>query len=99
MLLLERFAERDRITVYRVIEPEGGSATTAAAEPLHARYPDGARDAEALFIDAAGTMYVATKGRRGTIMLYRWPFGAPARPSRSSRSGNSSRSRKTTRTA
>lgn len=63
--------------MYRVIEPEGGSATTATAEPLHARYPDGARDSEALFIDAAGMMYVVTKGRRGPIMLYRWPFGAP----------------------
>ena len=66
-------AERDRITVYRVIEPSEGASETAQAEPLHARYPDGPRDAEALFVDASATLYVVTKGRRGSISLYRWP--------------------------
>lgn len=71
-------AERDRITVYRVVEPADGTSESAPAEPLHARYPDGPRDAEALFVDGSGTLYVVTKGRRGAISLYRWPM--PAAP-------------------
>jgi hypothetical protein len=67
---------RDRITVYRVVEPEPGAAETQPAEALHARYPDGPKDAEALFADAAGTLYVVTKGRRSAIALYRWPLSA-----------------------
>ena len=46
--------ERAHVTVYRVAEPEPGVSATAPAEALHARFPDGARDAEALFVDAAG---------------------------------------------
>lgn len=69
-------AERGRITVYRVVEPADGTGETAPAEPLHARYPDGPRDAEGLFVDGSGTLYVVTKGRRGAISLYRWPLSA-----------------------
>ena len=66
-------AERDRITVYRIPEPASGATTSEAARALHARYPDGPRDAEALFLDGDGTLHVVTKGRRGSITLYRWP--------------------------
>lgn len=69
-------AERDRVTVYRVIEPSDGVSETAPAEAFHARYPDGPRDAESLFIDGSGTFYVVTKGRRGAISLYRWPMAS-----------------------
>ena len=65
--------DRDRITVYRVVEPANGARETAPPESLHARYPDGAKDAEALFADASGTLYLVTKGRRAGISLYRWP--------------------------
>jgi hypothetical protein len=66
-------ADRRRITVYRVVEPAHGALETAPAEPLHARYPDGAKDAEALFAAPSGPLYVVTKGRRAGISLYRWP--------------------------
>ena len=69
-------ADRDRVTVYRVVEPGDGARRTAPAEALHARYPDGPRDAEALFIDGSGTLYLVTKGRRAAISLYRWPMAA-----------------------
>lgn len=65
-------AERERITVYRIREPAPG-ASEAGAEPLHARYPDGARDAEGLFALPSGELFVVTKGRRGPIDLYRYP--------------------------
>lgn len=66
-------AERDRITVYRIPEPAPGATESAAAEPLHARFPDGPRDAEGLFVDGAGDVFVVSKGRRGAIALYRYP--------------------------
>lgn len=69
--------ERERITIYRVPEPAPEATESLPAEALHARYPDGPRDAEALFGAASGDLYVVTKGRRGPIALYRYP--APQR--------------------
>ncbi|MBR9989536.1 MAG: hypothetical protein KFH98_07260, partial [Gemmatimonadetes bacterium] len=46
------------------------------ARALHARYPDGARDAESLFILPGGDMYIITKGTDGPVMLYRYPVTA-----------------------
>ena len=70
--------ERETITIYEVPEPEPGAATTAPARALRARFPDGPRDAEALFALPSGDLYVVTKGREGPIALYRLP--APHRP-------------------
>jgi hypothetical protein len=67
----DNHAVRDHITVYRVVEPIAG-ATTAQAEALHARYPEGPRDAESLFVHA-GELYIITKGRHHDVVLYRWP--------------------------
>jgi hypothetical protein len=64
---------RERITIYRVPEPEAASTETAPADALHARFPDGPRDAEALFNDRSGTLHVITKGRSEEIALYRYP--------------------------
>ncbi|MCA1559796.1 MAG: hypothetical protein LC804_05865 [Acidobacteria bacterium] len=41
---------RNRITLYRVPEPLPSDAATDAVEVFHATYPDGAHDAEALFV-------------------------------------------------
>ncbi len=69
---------RETITIYRVEEPAAGAFETKPAVALHARFPEGARDAEALFADATGNLYVVTKGREGAVVLYRYP--APGRP-------------------
>ena len=66
-------ADRERITVYRVIEPPATASETVPADAFHARFPDGPRDAESLFTDGSGVLYLVTKGRRETIDLYRWP--------------------------
>lgn len=66
--------DRSGITVYRIAEPTAGS-TTADATPIHARYPSGSPDAEALFTHQ-GRLYLVTKGRRGPIRLYRFPESA-----------------------
>lgn len=65
--------ERDRITVYRLVEPDPNASGSDAVDVLHARFPDGPRDAEALFVDRSGTLYVVNKGDRDDIALYRWP--------------------------
>lgn len=71
-------AERERITVYRLPEPAAGAREAPTAAALHARYPDGPRDAESLFLLPSGDLFVVTKGRRGPVALYRYP--TPQRP-------------------
>ena len=65
-------ARRKRITIYRVQEPDA-SRTTATAEAIHATYPDGAHDAEALFASPDGQLFIVTKGETGARALYRFP--------------------------
>ena len=65
-------AERDRITVYRVPEPEDAIAS-ATAEAIDASYPEGPHDAEALLVTPDGRLYVVTKGETGAVGLYRYP--------------------------
>ena len=65
-------ASRKQITVYRVAEPStpGGSAT---AEAMHATYPDGPQDAEALLAAPDGSLFIVTKGEPGPIGVYKFP--------------------------
>lgn len=63
--------KRGTITIYRVEEPASGDAS-ATATPLEARYPNGPRDAEAMFM-LSDDIYIVTKGREGPIELYRFP--------------------------
>ncbi|HEV3484595.1 MAG TPA: hypothetical protein VG106_04250, partial [Vicinamibacterales bacterium] len=69
---------RKRITLYRTPEPAAGDSETAAVEMFHATYPDGAHDAEALFVTADADVFVITKGDPGPVALYRFP--RPLRP-------------------
>jgi hypothetical protein len=66
-------ANRGQVTVYRIPEPDPAAGQSAAAERLHATYPDGSHDAEAMFLDAAGRIYVVTKGETGPVAVYRFP--------------------------
>ncbi|HST59173.1 MAG TPA: hypothetical protein VLK84_10800 [Longimicrobium sp.] len=68
-------AQRASITVYRVPEPAPGASETAPATAIRLRYPDGAHDAEALFV-LDGAIHVVTKGESGPIILYRAPADA-----------------------
>jgi hypothetical protein len=65
--------ERKHITVYRVPEPTSGQTRTAPAEALLASYPEGPRDAESLFADPQGRLYIVTKGEGSPIAVYRFP--------------------------
>ena len=69
-------AKRKAITIYRVPEPAAASRSANADAIIHATYPDGAHDAEALLAAPDGTLYVVTKGDTGHVALYRLPRGA-----------------------
>jgi hypothetical protein len=73
--------KRKQITVYRVPEPSDGQTRTQPAEVFHARYPDGAHDAESLFVADGPDVFIITKGDPGPVALYRFPrpltAGAP----------------------
>jgi hypothetical protein len=66
-------AERERITIYRIPEPDASAGAAPAPDVFHATYPDGAHDAETLLVAPDGRMYVVTKGETGAVALYRFP--------------------------
>lgn len=69
---------RDHITIYRLPEPAEGALGAADIVALRARYPEGPRDAESLFVLPSGDIFIVTKGRDTAITLYRLP--APHSP-------------------
>lgn len=71
-------AARPSITLYRIPEPAAGDTRTGPAEALSATYPDGAQDAEALFVLPDGGVYLVTKGETGGIAIYELPRTARA---------------------
>lgn len=66
-------ASRASATVYRLPEPAPTDAQTRPAEAFHATYPDGAHDAEAMFVLPDGGIHIVTKGETGPIAIYRFP--------------------------
>jgi hypothetical protein len=73
----DNFRTRDSISIYVVPEPSANAEAATPAAVLHARYPDGPQDAEAVFVLPTGDLYIVTKGRHGPIRLYRYPTGRP----------------------
>jgi hypothetical protein len=65
---------RDHITVYRVPEPAAQDAASKPAEVFEATYPDGAHDAEALFVTSDADVYIITKGDPGPVALFKFPL-------------------------
>jgi hypothetical protein len=72
-------AARSEIVVYRVAEPtvtgSPGAVTLGGVDALHLRYPDGARDSEALFVDPTnGAIFLIEKRLAGgPVGIYRAP--------------------------
>lgn len=65
--------KREEIAVYRLPEPRVGSPGVRGVERFAMRYPDGAHDAEALFVLPGEEVYVVTKGDRRPALLFRYP--------------------------
>jgi hypothetical protein len=74
--------DRRWVVVYAVPEPAPPTAssdtrrTTAPPARVRVRYPDRPRDVEAAFVTGAGTVSLVSKGRGGTVVVYRVPQAA-----------------------
>jgi hypothetical protein len=67
-------ARRREIAILRVPEPDPSADTEVRAERFPARYPDGPRDAEAMFVLPSGEIHLVTKGRTGSVEIFRYPL-------------------------
>lgn len=68
-------AEREFVTVYFFDDPDPDSGSSSY-RAYDFEYPDGPRDAEALFVDDDGRLYIVSKEGKGGI------YAAPEEPSR-----------------
>ena len=59
--------------ILRIAEPSVADRGEIAGAAFPFAYPDGAEDAEAMFVMPDTTVYIVTKGRRQPITLYRYP--------------------------
>ena len=66
-------ADRQRVTIYRLPEPEAASGTAAVADVFHATYPDGPHNAETLLVGGDGRLHIVTKEEKGLASIYRFP--------------------------
>jgi hypothetical protein len=72
-------ANRRSITIYRIPEPAANEQSARVAATITAVYPDGAHDAEALFVTPDGAIIIVTKGETGPVSVYRAPANAGSR--------------------
>jgi hypothetical protein len=72
--------QRPSVTIYRVPEPNPAAASntaiTAKVELITVKYPDGAHDVEAMYVEPDGAVMLVTKGRRGGVLAFRVPASA-----------------------
>ncbi|MGH7448796.1 MAG: hypothetical protein ACRELT_14595, partial [Longimicrobiales bacterium] len=68
---------RDDRAILRITEPRIADTHGIIIDRYPIRYPDGAEDAEAVFVMPDSSVYIVTKGRRHPVTLYRYP--APLR--------------------
>lgn len=66
-------AARDVVMVHRLPEPEPSASGPLAVESFPIRFPEGPRDAEALFVLPGERLFVVTKGGDGPIAVYEYP--------------------------
>jgi hypothetical protein len=69
-------ARRETVQVYRFLEPDPRTDTSVVAETLSLRFPEGPRDAEALFVLPGGRIHLVTKGRDHPVAVFRVPAGS-----------------------
>lgn len=63
-------ATRPNITIHRFPEPLPTEPSVRGHETFHATFPEGANDAESIFVSNSGEMFVVTKGETGPVILY-----------------------------
>jgi hypothetical protein len=74
----DNLERRPSVVLYRVPEPSASRSTgaIARAENLVVRYPEGAHDVEAVFVDPAGAVHLIGKGWQGIVRHHRVPAAA-----------------------
>jgi len=68
---------RRSITIYRIPEPQPQDTASAQADVFTAVYPDGAHDAEALFV-SADDLFIVTKDENAVVYRFPKPLSAAA---------------------
>lgn len=68
--------KRRSITIYRLPEPSDSSESAAVTGVIHATYPHGAQNAEAMLVTPKGEILIVTKGTTGPVELFRLPASA-----------------------
>lgn len=74
-------ATRKYTTIYRIAEQGSllkGGKVNAAATPLHLKYPDGPKDAEAMMIDPLQKLIYIVSKRSDTVKVYTAPLAFKA---------------------
>lgn len=67
-------ADRERVTIWIVPEPDPGAANSGPATRVDVRYPEGPADAEGLALAPNGDLMIVTKGDAAGARLYRIPL-------------------------
>lgn len=65
--------DRTDIAVLRFREPAIGDTAVTTVQRFPIRYPDGAHDAEAMFVLTGERVFIITKGRDTAVSVYRYP--------------------------
>lgn len=65
--------QRSGVRVHRLPEPDPGAGSVAGFETIRIRFPDGARDVEALFVLPGERLHLVTKGLEDPVTVYRHP--------------------------
>jgi hypothetical protein len=65
--------DRQDRAILRLTEPEPVTGAAGTVDRFPIAYPDGPRDAEAVFVLPDTTLYVVSKGRNGPVTVYRYP--------------------------
>jgi hypothetical protein len=65
--------EREDRAILRLAEPDPATRRIDEVERFPFRYPEGPRDAEAVFVLPDTTVYIISKGRSGPVTVYRYP--------------------------
>jgi len=68
---------RPRVVIYRVAEPDAERDTVVSIiDSLQVVYPDGPRDAESMVVDLRGDLWIISKERLRSPLVYRVPANA-----------------------
>jgi hypothetical protein len=65
--------QREDRAILRLAEPDPTVGEIGAVARFPFAYPDGPRDAEAVFLLPDTSVYIVTKGRSGPVTVYRYP--------------------------